>query len=186
MTDCLPMTTLPLLTEGIVSFKELMEEMLRKMAQEMATRTYFSPLTVNELVRVQPMSEPAPFFLQYRFEEATGKRMTDDYWDNTLTRYGSVGYRPYMKEWRREFPSLGPVAGDVISVQPMKSSAPDQSYLDCPTCAGVGHGACLSADALAKEHDDYVAANYPHTCPRCSAPAYVGFEKVECSEPSCR
>lgn len=26
-----------------------------------------------------------------------------------------------------------------------------------------------------------VAADYPHTCPRCGAPAYVGFAKVDCS-----
>lgn len=80
-------------------------------------------------------------------------------------------------------PEVGP-ALDVYDEVPWVEP-PNERYLDCPTCAGGGHGACIAADALAKEHDDYVAANYPHVCPRCSAPAYVGFMRVECSEPSC-
>lgn len=89
------------------------------------------------------------------------------------------------------FPSVLPlIANELIAVQPMPLPTchlfdPDERYR-------------LMADEIAKEIDreileslkllpierldDRFRARYPHPCPRCAGPAYVGLNDVDCSK----
>ena len=86
---------------------------------------------------------------------------------------------------RRVFAGL--IANELVSVQPMSLPSGLLFYMDyryeskgwnrehIGACDGIGKTSTIIADPKM----------FPHKCPRCSAPAYVGFMKVDCSRKSC-
>lgn len=82
--------------------------------------------------------------------------------------------------YRRAFTNLW--ANELVSVQPMSISSGLLFYMDYKL--------------LCEDEDFYVPireppaviadpSKYPHRCPRCDAPAYIGFTSVDCSRKSC-
>lgn len=84
------------------------------------------------------------------------------------------------------------IISDLVAVQPMSVASGLLFYMDykyeSKPCAEI---------TLATDEDFYVPMRkpapaviadpnmYPHKCPRCAAPAYIGLMKVDCSRKSC-
>jgi hypothetical protein len=77
---------------------------------------------------------------------------------------------------------------------------PDHEMVDCPDLLRINQGGMPSIGAFIIPDDDFPDFvlmpdkdsvkpvkkdrddRYPHRCPRCGAPAFIGFNQVDCSK----
>ena len=109
------------------------------------------------------------------------RTFTEDY-QIFCEKFGNI----LMSAWRLPL-SPGIILNEIVSVQPMSLPSGLLFYMDyryeskgwnrehIGACDGIGKTSTIIADPKM----------FPHKCPRCSAPAYVGFMKVDCSRKSC-
>lgn len=77
----------------------------------------------------------------------------------------------------REF--LGVEPGDVVTIG-------SNEYSGKFVC-GKSYDRVLSSEEIAEDHQKSMNMfkHYPHVCPECGSPAYIGLFKVDCSNPDC-
>jgi len=88
------------------------------------------------------------------------------------------------------------IATELVAVQPMSLPAGMLFYMDYryepksdldPSRSFIRNpGPCDSFHIISGGTKIVDPARFPHRCPRCGAPAYIGLMNVECSDGGCR
>lgn len=188
----------PLLDGVPDSEKDARATLLEQSCQRLTKRYLIPVKTADGSDAVMQIGERLHRQLQYKLRDYCEKYGTVDDIKFTLPEQSRPTKPSFEKLpfpiYRRAFASI--TAKELLSVQPIDPSA--GLIFNFPKLKTVVPGTIRDtfSNPLGFDEDIYIpkrqapaiiadTSHYPHQCPRCGSPAYIGFTSVDCSRKSC-